>query len=103
MSSFLLVVACCYANAAAQLLPDLSLDVISFTPAGKSSLRGRDGITITFNRAVIALGSDFGTEDLPASLIPFHITMTQSSRKPLKMFPGTCSHLRSSAAIFLID
>lgn len=59
-------------------LPALELDAISFTPAARASVSGRDAITVTFNRAVIALGSDFGAGDvLPADKVPFSVTVAQ--------------------------
>ena len=51
--------------------------------------RQKHPASVTFNRAVIALGSDFGSQDaLPADKVPLTITMTQSSGDPVKMFPG---------------
>jgi len=37
-------------------------------------LRGRDAITVTFSRPVIALGSDWGPDEaLPATMVPFYL------------------------------
>lgn len=61
-------------------LPALELDVISFTSPARASVSGRDALTVTFNRAVIALGSDFGAGDvLPADKVPFSVTVAQSA------------------------
>ena len=62
---------------AAPFLPQLDLSVVSFTPAARASLSGRDTLTATFNRAVIALGSDFGSEELPEDKVPFSVSLSQ--------------------------
>eukprot|EP01094_Clydonella_sp_ATCC50884_P020809 TRINITY_DN439_c0_g1_i1.p1 TRINITY_DN439_c0_g1~~TRINITY_DN439_c0_g1_i1.p1 ORF type:complete len:2206 (-),score=883.54 TRINITY_DN439_c0_g1_i1:214-6831(-) len=57
-----------------------SLYVVSITPSADSvnhqesesvKLRGSDAITVTFNRPVIPLGSDYADGELPAELVPF--------------------------------
>jgi hypothetical protein len=79
-------------GATAAFMPDLPLEVLSLTPVSRrsyhmlccqthlrhalvlqearSTLSGRDAITVTFSRAVIALGSDFANE-LPSDKLPF--------------------------------
>jgi hypothetical protein len=64
------------ATIAGAFLPALSLDVVSLTPAASTQLFGRTAITVTFNRAVIALGSDFGDADLPVDKVPFFIEVS---------------------------
>ena len=62
----------------------IPLDVVSVTPSTDSAavvspdapptpvaLSNRDAVTVTFSRAVIALGSDFGPGALPPNLTPF--------------------------------
>eukprot|EP01052_Picozoa_sp_SAG31_P019631 SAG31_NODE_1440_length_8331_cov_4.818270_5_plen_1231_part_01 len=66
-------------GSAAGFMEDLPLRVLSITPAasdgGDDSMQisGKDALTVTFSRAVIALGSDFGPEgrDIPADKVPF--------------------------------
>jgi hypothetical protein len=73
-------------------LAKLDLKVLAFTPAAKSSIQRRQHIQVTFNRAVIALGSDFTTAPLPSDKTPFTISMAQSHEgsagKALPIFPG---------------
>jgi hypothetical protein len=52
---------------------------------------GRDPITVTFNRAVIALGSDWGDVELPADKLPFLITLKSAgTSESVKTIPGEC-------------
>ena len=55
-------------------LPDLQLSVIAATPDAGAVLQGKDAITVTFSRAVIALGADWAPGALPAELTPFALT-----------------------------
>eukprot|EP01044_Picomonas_judraskeda_P019670 COSAG03_NODE_4194_length_1645_cov_1.966365_2_plen_112_part_01 len=73
----LLLSACVPHGRGAPFLPQLPLELVSFTPAARSTLSGRDALTVTFNRAVIALGSDFGDEALPADKVPFSCVLSQ--------------------------
>ena len=63
------------------LAPSEALSVLALTPSTSSAststppsppvLSGREAITLTFSRAVIPLGSDFGPGELPEALTPF--------------------------------
>ena len=68
------------AFAATVAIPD-ALTVLSLTPSASSPtlpatvpVSGHEALTVTFTRAVIALGADFLPGELPASLVPFHLT-----------------------------
>jgi hypothetical protein len=73
-----LATACAAALAATgtdAFMEQLPLRVLAITPNGEAPvLRGSDAITVTFSRAVIALGADFGPGALPAELTPFTLT-----------------------------
>jgi hypothetical protein len=75
----LLVLGAC-ATACNAFMDDLPLEVLSVTPVASDGsddaqqVSGKDALTVTFSRAVIALGSDFGPGQLPADLVPFTIS-----------------------------
>ena len=71
-------------GAAAVAASDL-LKILALTPSTSSAssegaadespqLSGREAITLTFSRAVIALGADFGPGELPEALTPFTLS-----------------------------
>ena len=62
----------------AGFLAGLGLELISLTPAARGTLSGRDAVTVTFNRAVVALGSDFSGGQLPDDKVPFSLTASQA-------------------------
>eukprot|EP01050_Picozoa_sp_SAG11_P010853 SAG11_NODE_1111_length_5823_cov_2.384172_3_plen_308_part_00 len=76
------------ASNAAAFMDSLPLEVLSITPIANDGsdasqqISGRDALSVTFSRAVIALGSDFGPEDQapPADKVPFSIGVNVPGR-----------------------
>jgi hypothetical protein len=79
----------------------LSVLPSSQQPAGSAgpavAISGREALTVTFSRAVIALGADFGLEDqpLPGSMTPFTLS---PSNIPVSTTARTPGRLKHSAA-----
>lgn len=80
----LLLVAVGPAPASGAFMARLPLRITSVLPSGQhptgssagsagapAQISGRDAITVTFSRAVIALGADFTAQALPAAMVPF--------------------------------
>ncbi|WIA22673.1 hypothetical protein OEZ86_009641 [Tetradesmus obliquus] len=74
---------------AAFLQEQLPLRVLVTTPTAVSTLSnasaavtltGRQALTAVFSRPVIALGSDWGSKELPASLVPFSLSCGMPGR-----------------------
>lgn len=78
----IVLAACAAGRPALAFMDQLPLEVLSITPVpsdgGSAAMQvsGKDALTVTFSRAVIALGSDFGPEGQaqPADKVPFTIT-----------------------------
>lgn len=78
-------------------MDELPLKVLAVTPNEESPmLQGRDAITVTFSRAVIALGADFGPGALPAALTPFTLTGAGAS------VPGRVRNFRLQKTLRLL-
>lgn len=80
-----MVLALCLASPGLAERVPAKLSVVALTPSADSAvahpgppeptiLSGREGLSITFSRAVIALGADFAPGALPRYLTPFHLT-----------------------------
>eukprot|EP00210_Caulerpa_lentillifera_P004932 g4706.t1 len=70
-----------YVATAGFLEDELPLEIVTTTPStlrqGKTTtVRDKQTITVVFSRPVIALGADFGEEELPDDLVPFTLEPT---------------------------
>ncbi|GMH43110.1 hypothetical protein BSKO_11032 [Bryopsis sp. KO-2023] len=75
--SLILCGAATSSHGAGFLEEELPLTIVATTPTDifknetSLELSGQETVTVVFSRAVVALGSDFGLEELPKDLVPF--------------------------------